>query len=739
MTVIDNGLTDELLSRNRLEDMMETEYEGLKSCGVICVGINELKKVNDVQGREMGDKLLLAVAESVFSMQKEDVDSYRYSGDEFLLIAKNVDKEGIRKLVLDWQDAWHKECKEKGLNNTLAVGMSWDVDPESVRELVVLAEMEMYRNKKLIKEGIPMEYFVQSEISETYGLYGKGQFFKLVDYKVKNEKGDYCLVAMDIEHFKLFNKWMTRANGDAFLEAIANTLKTYEKEHNGIAAYMGGDNFAIFLPNQKVLLSLLEQNLVEIALEKGKNVGFLPAFGVYEVIDSKVSADEMYDLALDALGSSVGQFDSRMSYYDTEMTIQAEKELQLIMDAKEALKNEEFVIYLQPKVRMETGKIVGGEALVRWIHPEKGLVPPYQFIPVLEKNGFISGVDKYVWELACKTIRRWMDTGIHPVPISINVSRIDILSFNVVAYLNELMKKYDVPKEYLKVEITESAYTEQGNRIVGVIEELRHEGFTLMMDDFGSGYSSLNMLKQAMVDIIKLDMKFLDFEGADTEKGIGILKSVINMSNDINLPIVMEGVETKEQADFLQELGVRFAQGYLYYKPMPLAEFEDLIGDANNVDSRGIYKRNLDIKRINRKIRRIYEERKARYEAMKIGKIRGGFIRYRADESQELLDVTESVAAMYGCHSVAEFRKYVGNSFLGMIYPKDRERVQKEINAQIFASDWNMDYIEYRIKRRDGEIRYINDYGHLETGKDGEVPTFYVFLLDVTDKMEPQS
>ena len=330
-----------------------------------------------------------------------------------------------------------------------------------------------------------------------------------------------------------------------------------------------------------------------------------------------------------------------------------------------------------------------------------------------------------------------MDEGIRPVPISINVSRIDMLSMDVVRELNALVDKYQIEKKYLKVEITESAYVDNANKILDILKDLEEAGYTLLMDDFGSGYSSLNMLKEAIVDILKIDMKFLDMKEADARKGFAILKSIIKMSNEMNLPIIVEGVETKEQAEFLSKMKVRYAQGYLFYRPMHIDDFEALIKDENNVDYRGIYNREEDNVSLDIIIDDMMEQSKIEdsSKSVDLSKAPGGFITYRADGSQELIAVDRSVASIYRCETVEEFREYVGNSFIGMVHPDDRERIEKEIWNQINSTEWKMDYIKYRIIRKDGTIGYICDFGHLEDCMENGEQFFQVFLLDVTEQV----
>ena len=240
---------------------------------------------------------------------------------------------------------------------------------------------------------------------------------------------------------------------------------------------------------------------------------------------------------------------------------------------EKALQNREFIMYLQPKYSILHDKMVGAEALVRWVRPGKGIVPPAEFIPMFEKNGFVTKMDAYVWEEACKTIRNWMDKGIDPLPISVNVSRVHLKSGLFITTLNNLIEQYQIPKRCLEIEITETAGEENGG--VG-IDTLKDNGFTLLMDDFGSGYSSLNTLKDTQFDVIKIDREFLqDFIGS--KRGQTIVKHTIQMTRSIGLELVAEGVETKEQAEFLSACGCDTAQGFYYAKPMTVEEFNSLL------------------------------------------------------------------------------------------------------------------------------------------------------------------
>ena len=727
----------QVYNRFKLEELLRTDYQNLETCGVLYFDILDFKKLMDVYGIEEKENILRTLSESIQKLENDNVLAFRYERDEFLVIAKNCTKEKFKDVIRGWMQTWEALADKRTISFNVALGNAWDCAPVAVEELICRAKEHMLRNKRQIKKGLPMDYYPQEDKSTYFGLYNKEQFVKNATYLLNHEKKRYCIVAIDIEHFKLYNRWWGKKEGNIFLSEIAVRLKYYEKMYGGIAAYVGGDDFALMIPMDEKIILQLEKDLKKISSRKTRNVGFLPALGVYKVPKNADNAEGMHDMAAEAQKHVIGNFDSRICYYEEKMTEEIEKEIDILNESRIALERKQFYLAVQPKCRISTGKIVGAEALVRWKHPERGMIFPGQFIPILEKNGFISDLDLYVWEEACRYIRRWMDMGIQPVPISINVSRIDMLSMDVVTELNQLVDKYGIDRKYLKVEITESAYVDNANKILDILKELEDNGYTLLMDDFGSGYSSLNMLKEAIVDILKIDMKFLDMNEADTQKGLTILKSIIDMSNEMNLPIIVEGVETKEQADFLNKMKVRYAQGYLFYRPMHIDDFEALIMDSEKVDYRGIYSRKTDNFLLNQVVEDMLEKSKmdSYSKRVDLSKTPGGFITYKADASQKLMAVDKSIANIYRCESVEEFREYVGNSFVGMVHPDDRERIDKEIKEQISSTEWKMDYIKYRILRKDGTVGYINDFGHLEDGLGEGNQYFQVFLLDVTEQI----
>lgn len=432
-------------------------------------------------------------------------------------------------------------------------------------------------------------------ISPLTGLFYGQTFFDKAEDCLKNTTSDTCsMMAIDIEHFRLYNKIHGREEGDSLLQLVAEVLKAFEEKHGGVVGYLGGDNFGVFAVCDEEELRLLRREVRHAIKERSDTIGYLPAFGIFHITDKELPAATMYDRATVALTHILGNYTKRSCEYTSDMDDKVEEEIRILSDVQVGIDNDEFTFFVQPQCDITKGKVVGGESLVRWIHREKGLVSPGIFIPVLEKNGFIADLDRIVWDKVCQWLRSCLDKGYEPVPVSINVSRIDIFSMDVPEYLFELLKKYDLAPELLKVEITESAYAESGEKIVQTVKALRDHGMIVMMDDFGSGYSSLNMLKSVPVDVLKMDMRFLEISEQDEEKGIGILDSVINMAKQMRVPIVVEGVENQKQENHLLKMGCRYTQGYYYYKPMPIDAFEDIISDPRNTNHEGFWCRQTE-------------------------------------------------------------------------------------------------------------------------------------------------
>lgn len=408
-------------------------------------------------------------------------------------------------------------------------------------------------------------------------------FWRIADKTVLFDNKTYCILAIDIENFHLINKWYGRETGDELLIEIGEALKSIDAGYGTISGYMGGDNFCVIFEENDDVINLIRKRISGIVNGYRGHDITRAYYGAYKTADKDITTGEMCDYAYGALEIAKQRPDKDIFWYDESMAREQEAEAKLMPEICSAMDNGEFTFYLQPKCILQTGKIIGSEALVRWISPEKGFISPGQFIPLLEKNGFINKLDVYIWDKVCQTIRRWLDEGRTALPISINVSRADIYSMDVVRILKGMIEKYNISTEYIEIEITESAYVENGSVIKDTEKAFKNAGFKILIDDFGSGYSSLNMLKDIDADVLKLDMKFLDLNPENNDKGVSIITAVLDMARQLDIPTIAEGIETDEQFKLLELLGCEYAQGYYYYRPMSISDYEKLVDDKDNV------------------------------------------------------------------------------------------------------------------------------------------------------------
>lgn len=434
------------------------------------------------------------------------------------------------------------------------------------------------------------ERLSMSEILEKAGekLYDRKSFWeKAESFLATAAPGEYSLIAIDIEHFKLFNEWYGKTVGNLFLKRIGRYIAEAVGD-DGLAAYMGEDDFCVILPNDGKTLFELQRRIRDYILQQQGNAGFLPAYGVYEVEDTQMPLTTIYDRAIIALNSVKGNYARRIGWYDVRMKEKLEESHLMLREVQRAIENDEITFFLQPKCSMTDGKIVGMEALVRWVSPERGIVPPAVFVNVLERNGFIPELDQYIWDKVCARLRTWIDSGLRPVPISVNVSRIDIYTLDVAEVFSKLIQKYSLPPQLIELEITESAYAEESMLLADVVDQLRQAGFRVLMDDFGTGYSSLNMLKDVNVDVLKIDMKFLEMDQKSIDKGLGILETIVRMAKLMGLQLIAEGAESRTQVDFLLDMGCLYGQGYYFYHPLSIADAEKLLEREEKFDFNGM-------------------------------------------------------------------------------------------------------------------------------------------------------
>lgn len=412
-------------------------------------------------------------------------------------------------------------------------------------------------------------------------IYSKNKFFSASKALLKdNPDKQFAFLRLDIDRFKLINSFFGTAYGDRLLKRVAKRIRDFAKTTECCTfGRIDADVFGIFTPYQgkEETVKQIEQ-AVEDMKKLSASYNIMIVYGVYVVTDRSLPISFMCDRAALAAKTVKGHYMKSYAFYDDKMRLSLENEQNIINEMSDALENHEFVPYYQPKYDVKTNKPVGAEALARWIHPTKGFISPVVFIPIFEKNGFISKLDFYIWECVCKQLKEWKDKGVPLFPVSVNVSRVNLYNPNLSKIIIELTKKYDVAPKYFNIEITESVYTDDNVMIDDITSQLRNNGFTILMDDFGSGYSSLNVLKDVQVDMLKMDMMFM-FKAKYDGRAETIISSVIRMAKWLNIPVIAEGVDKAEQVEFLKSVGCDYIQGFYYSKPLPAADYEKLISD----------------------------------------------------------------------------------------------------------------------------------------------------------------
>lgn len=433
-------------------------------------------------------------------------------------------------------------------------------------------ELYMYNLRK------QAEVNLQSSRTYMTGLYNLRAFqYKASEEMLLHPELNHAMIVMDFSNFKAINEFCGRQDGDLLLVSTAEAFKDEEATNERlITGHFRADIFAIFtdFTDQKELIDITERISKKISDVK---IAYkvLPAFGICIADHNDMAVSLMRDYATMALNTIKGKFYARYAFFDEEMKNAMLFNKMIENDIVKALEQNQLHLYIQPKVDMKSGNIIGGEALVRWIHPERGMVSPNEFIPILEKNGLIIDVDIYIWREVFKFLGDRIKQGKHVVPISINISRQHVFDKGFRQIIVDLAREYDVPPRLVPLELTESGFLESTEKMFESMKYLKEQGFIISMDDFGTGYSTMTMLKNQPVDEIKIDRGFIvDIEN---NKNQAIIKHTIDMLHDLDMSVIVEGVEEKAQQEFLLECGCDNAQGFYFYRPVPRDEFEKLL------------------------------------------------------------------------------------------------------------------------------------------------------------------
>ncbi|MFA6611116.1 MAG: EAL domain-containing protein [Bacilli bacterium] len=541
------------------------------NCGIAIFALNEGLEL--LYGNGTLSKLMGLRKEEIHNMPSETLLTYVHSEDieNFRKCLKEASLErtdtkiDIRFVKGNAGINWVRLNAEKiseGNNGVLVYGIFLDINNEKAQE---------EHTQKTTDE---LKYRANYDLLT--GIYNKTAFCNATYEMLKAyPQKKYSLVLWNIEQFKIVNDLLGIKTGDTILRIIANRLAS-TLSGQGTYARAEADHFVTCFPNDlfdvEKILKDIQDSIGQLQLRNQIRI----IAGIYEIDDINIAVEQMCDRAGLAMQTIKSNFVRNFAYYDDKLRLSLVEEREIISEMMVAIENHEFTIYLQPIYSLVRNEVIGAEALARWIHPQKGVISPAVFIPVFERNGFISKLDFYIWEEACRYLRKRKNDNLQLIPISVNVSRLSLYNSFLCEEAVELVDSYEIDHNLLRFEITETAYNDNPVQLLATLSKMKKQGFKIMMDDFGSGYSSLNALKEIPIDIIKMDMKFL--EGVkESNRADSILISIVRMAKWLDNPVIAEGVEKITQLHFLKSIGCDRIQGYLISPPLPVDQFDKFI------------------------------------------------------------------------------------------------------------------------------------------------------------------
>lgn len=501
----------------------------------------------------------------------------------FSIIRKAVDfisvsqkNEILREVLMSNTEFTLKDWISRNPNDFFVIVSILVVMLVSVSTAIIILQR---RNKKTFYKSIMYDKLT--------GLYVKEGFFIEFEKKIKNNPDVlYALIHFNLVQFKLINELFGYNAGDELLIYCGQLIKEFAGP-DSVCARTEGDHYLICMPYSKVdmkIMTAIEEKFSEFQ----KSIHINTKAGVYVIDNKQLSVTAMYDRALLALKHAQKTADRKYCFYDERLKNTAVEEQEVLSEFATALMENQFIVYYQPIISLTEKRAVSAEALVRWKHPQKGIISPGIFIPILENNGLIAQLDYYVWEEVFKYARSRISRNRAPITYSVNLSRVHLYNTKFVDKLTSLSTRYDVPAELIRVEVTETAYSHDTKYFSQRLNLLKKRGFTVVMDDFGSGYSSLNVLSDFPIDVVKLDIAF--FTAKERARANSIIMSTIQMLHNIGMSVVAEGVENKEQAELLYSLGCDSIQGFYFYRPMCIEDFERADNTAIEIGSAEIMK-----------------------------------------------------------------------------------------------------------------------------------------------------
>lgn len=535
---------DEDINRQILGNILESEYE------VICAG-NGQEALSLLQGEYPDVSLILL-----------DLLMPVMDGFEFLS-ALSSSLPQIPVIVMTSE----KEAEVRSIKMGAA---------DFITKPYHMPEVILARCERIIKLSEDTTLISSTEKDHVTGLYNREYFFEYIRQIEVHQRMPVDALAFNIDHFHLVNEMYGREKGDKVLVHVASVLGSVFGDKALISCRTGADTFYVYAAHTDDLSPYLDQ--INDLLCKGPVSGIRLRAGIYQDADQGIDVQLRFDRAKIACDRIRGDYSSSVFYYSHDLYERSIYNERLIKDIDEGLAAGDFKVYFQPKYDVTGGtpKLRSAEALIRWQHPELGLISPGDFIPLFEKNGLIRKIDNYVWKNAAAQIKEWKEKYGYSVAVSVNVSRIDIFDPGLQDKLRSILDANDLASDELMLEITESAYSENADTLTEVTEGLRAAGFKIEMDDFGTGYSSLNMITSIPIDVLKLDMQFIK-QMEEDEKSMKLVELILDIARFLDVTVVAEGVETKSQLDMLKCMGCHVIQGYYFSKPVPASEFEKFI------------------------------------------------------------------------------------------------------------------------------------------------------------------
>lgn len=559
--------------------------------GLIAVRVRGTTKLNELYGAEAVDNMLAEYAGCMLSITRGRSRVYRSRSVQFVVLSNDLDHEAFEQLTRHLKEAVFAPVQIAGDTITpVCLVVPAFYEHLTHQATAVLGELDrrlrtaggLVPNDSLPIPEAERKSAIAERIDSLTGLYRPSEFMRRANAFLEARRDDtWCIATVDMGHMRLFNEWHGQAEGDRVLADVGTVLKDIENADMGVAGYWGQDDFCVLIPFKHITVHQIYNRVREAVARHDDGVGFWPSMGIYPIDSNEEITIDAQAKAMFTNRRAKNDFKERIAIFRPE---EYEHEIafhRTLTEFQYALSNGRITYYLQPQVDMETGEIIGAEALTRWIDKDGSLISPATFIPALEESGFVVTLDKYIWQGVAIWLRGCLDRGLRVVPVSLNVSRVDILACDVAEHMGALAAQYNLPPELMRIEITETAYTGESEAVDKLTADLHTRGFSTYMDDFGTGQSTLAMLKNVNVDVIKLDRTFVPTD-RDQGRSAQIVSSMLEMAQSLHLPIVIEGVETDEQANMLRHMGARYAQGFLYYRPMPAKDFEALLDGGNN-------------------------------------------------------------------------------------------------------------------------------------------------------------